>query len=50
LRTIGADPKHLGAELGFFAVLHTWDRRCYIIRICIASSPAAGSLQMARDG
>lgn len=24
LRTIGADPKHLGAELGFFAVLHTW--------------------------
>src|SRR5216683_6661588 len=24
LRTIGADPKHLGAELGFFGVLHTW--------------------------
>jgi hypothetical protein len=24
LRTIGADPKHLGAEIGFFAVLHTW--------------------------
>src|SRR5208282_4253993 len=24
LRTIAADPKHLGAELGFFAVLHTW--------------------------
>ena len=24
LQTIGADPKHLGAELGFFAVLHTW--------------------------
>lgn len=24
LRIIGADPKHLGAELGFFAVLHTW--------------------------
>ena len=24
LRTIGADPKHLGAELGFFTVLHTW--------------------------
>jgi hypothetical protein len=24
LRTIGADPKHLGAELGFVAVLHTW--------------------------
>lgn len=24
LLTIGADPKHLGAELGFFAILHTW--------------------------
>jgi hypothetical protein len=24
LRRIAADPKHLGAEIGFFAVLHTW--------------------------
>jgi hypothetical protein len=24
LRTIAADPEHLGVELGFFAVLHTW--------------------------
>ena len=24
LRIIAADPRHLGAELGFFAVLHTW--------------------------
>jgi hypothetical protein len=24
LRTIAADPKHLGAEIGFFAVLHSW--------------------------
>ncbi len=24
LRTIAADPKHLGAEIGFMAVLHTW--------------------------
>jgi len=24
LRTIAGDPKHLGAEIGFFAVLHTW--------------------------
>ncbi len=24
LRTIAAEPKHLGAQLGFFAVLHTW--------------------------
>jgi hypothetical protein len=24
LRTIAADPQHLGAEIGFIAVLHTW--------------------------
>jgi hypothetical protein len=24
LRTLAADPRHLGAEIGFFAVLHTW--------------------------
>jgi hypothetical protein len=24
LRAIAADPKHLGARIGFFAVLHTW--------------------------
>jgi hypothetical protein len=24
LRTIGADSKHLGAEIGFIAILHTW--------------------------
>jgi hypothetical protein len=24
LRTIAADPKHLGAAIGFFAVLHSW--------------------------
>ncbi|CAD6563324.1 hypothetical protein LMG24235_08568 [Paraburkholderia sabiae] len=24
LRTIAADPKHLGAEIGFIPILHTW--------------------------
>lgn len=24
LQTIAADPKHLGARIGFFAILHTW--------------------------
>jgi len=24
LRTIAADPKHLGADIGLIAVLHTW--------------------------
>jgi hypothetical protein len=26
LRTIAAEPKHLGAEIGFLAVLHTWNQ------------------------
>jgi len=27
LLTIGRDPKHLGAEIGFLALLHTWGQR-----------------------
>lgn len=27
LRTIAADPRHLGAEIGFLAVLHTWSQK-----------------------
>lgn len=27
LRVIAADPRHLGAEIGFLAVLHTWGQR-----------------------
>jgi Putative transposase/Transposase zinc-binding domain len=26
LRIIAADPKHLGAEIGFFTILHTWSQ------------------------
>jgi hypothetical protein len=29
LRTVAADPKHLGAEIGFFAVLHTWGQNLH---------------------
>ncbi len=29
LRTIAADPKHLGAEIGFFAVLHSWGQNLH---------------------
>jgi len=29
LRTIAADPKHLGAELGIVAVLHTWGQNLH---------------------
>jgi hypothetical protein len=27
LQTVAADPRHLGAEIGFFSVLHTWTQR-----------------------
>jgi Putative transposase/Transposase zinc-binding domain len=26
LRTVAADPKHLGAEIGFLSILHTWSQ------------------------
>jgi hypothetical protein len=29
LRTIAADPKHLGAEIGLIAVLHTWGQNLH---------------------
>ncbi len=29
LRTIAADPKHLGAEIGILAVLHTWGQNLH---------------------
>ena len=41
LRTIAADPNHLGAEIGFFAVLHTWGQTLVTTRTSTASSPAA---------
>jgi hypothetical protein len=30
LKTIAADPKHLGAEIGFFDVLHTWGQNLQV--------------------
>ena len=27
LLEVARDPQHLGAEIGFFSVLHTWDQR-----------------------
>jgi len=30
LLTIAADPKHLGAEIGFLAVLHTWGQNLHM--------------------
>jgi hypothetical protein len=47
LRTIAADPKHLGAEIGFLSVLHTWsqDLRHHPHVHCVV--PGGG---LARDG
>jgi hypothetical protein len=41
-RTIAADPKPLGAQIGFFAVLHTWGQ--------IASFPVRALHRTARGG
>lgn len=47
LRTIAADPRHLGVDLGFLAVLHTWDQtlRHHPHLHCVV--PGGG---LARDG
>jgi predicted Zn-ribbon and HTH transcriptional regulator len=33
LLEIARDPKHLGAKIGFFSVLHTWNQKWSIIRM-----------------
>jgi hypothetical protein len=30
LLTIAADPRHLGAQIGFLAVLHTWGQNLHL--------------------
>ena len=37
LRTIAADPRHLGAEIGFFSCSIPGARTCCTIRTCTAS-------------
>ena len=44
LKTIAADPKHLGGEIGFLAILHTWVRHSPITLTFIASFRVALSL------
>src|SRR5436853_7558062 len=41
-----ADPRLLGASIGFLAVLHTWVRIYICTRICIASCRAEASPRM----
>ena len=41
MRDVAADPRHLGAEIGAVAVLHSWGQTMTTIRICTASSRPA---------
>src|SRR5258708_2273595 len=49
LLELARDPRHLGAEIGFFSVLHTWDQRLqphphvHCVLPLVDSSPAAPS-------
>lgn len=36
LLQVAADPKHLGAEIGFFSILHTWG--CFRQQVLVAQS------------
>jgi hypothetical protein len=47
LRTIAADPKHLGAEIGFFAVLHSWGQNLQFHPHLHCVVPGGG---LSRDG
>ena len=50
LEEVAADPKHLGADIGFLSVLHTWGRICKPIRTYTASSPPVDCRQTTRAG
>jgi len=42
LLEVGRDPKHLGAEIGFFSVLHTWSQQLKIHPHVHCVAPAGG--------
>jgi hypothetical protein len=42
LRIIAADPRHLGAEIGLVAILHTWGQNLHHLPMCTASCRVAG--------
>ena len=41
LLEVAADHKHLGAEIGFLSILHTWGRLCNVIHTFTVSCRAA---------
>jgi hypothetical protein len=50
LLQVACDPKHLGAEIGFFSVLHTWIKSYFIIRMFTVLFRPADWLPTTRDG
>jgi Putative transposase len=50
LLTIARDKRRLGADLGFLAVLHTWNQKSYLTRICIVSFQPEAFLPIAPAG
>jgi integrase/recombinase XerD len=50
LLEIASDPRHLGAQIGFFSVLHTWDQRLqhhpHVHCVLAAGGLAAGPLPL----
>ena len=50
LLDVAADPQHLGAEIGFLSILHTWGRPCNVIPIFTVLCRAAACLQTSNGG
>jgi hypothetical protein len=42
LREVAANPKHLGAEIGILAVLHTWGQNRMALRLAAIRLTASG--------
>jgi hypothetical protein len=50
LLEVARDPEHLGAQIGFFSVLHSWGRTCCFTLISIVSSRPEGFPLTVRAG
>jgi hypothetical protein len=50
LLEVARDPKHLGAEIGFFSVLHSWSQKLDFTHMCIAWRPPVDCLPITRAG
>ena len=50
LLDVARDPRHLGAEIGFFSVLHTWNQKLQLHPHVHCVFPLAGSRSIAHAG